>query len=40
VGGGLYNQAGAVAELDSHSKVKGNTASTSDDDVFGTLTPI
>jgi hypothetical protein len=37
-GGGLYNQSGAVAELDAHSKVKGNKASTSDDDVFGSVT--
>jgi hypothetical protein len=31
---------GAVAEVDAHSKIKGNKASTSDDDVFGTVSPI
>ena len=40
VGGGLYNQTGAVAEVDAPSKIKGNKASTSNDDVFGTVTPI
>jgi hypothetical protein len=42
VGGGLYNDSsdGAVAEVDAHSKIKGNKASTSDDDVFGTVSPI
>ena len=37
VGGGLYNQIGAVAFVDTHTKIKGNKASTSDDDVFGDL---
>jgi hypothetical protein len=40
VGGGLYNQAGAVAEADAFTFILGNKASTSDDDVFGVLTPI
>jgi hypothetical protein len=39
VGGGLYNQNGAVAEGDAHTKVKGNMATTSDDDLFGIVTP-
>jgi hypothetical protein len=38
VGGGLYNQAGAVAEVDAHSRIRGNEATTSND-VFGTVTP-
>src|SRR5262249_9705729 len=40
VGGGLYNQIGAVAFADQHTKIKKNKASTSNDDVFGTVTPI
>jgi hypothetical protein len=40
VGGGLYNQVGAVAFADTHTKIKKNHASTSNDDVFGTVTPI
>jgi hypothetical protein len=39
-GGGLYNQAGALAEVDPHSRIKGNKATTSDDDIFGVVTPI
>jgi hypothetical protein len=39
-GGGLYNQTGAVAEVDWKSKIKKNKASTGDDDIFGTVTPI
>jgi hypothetical protein len=40
VGGGLYNQGGAVAEVDAHSTIRGNKATTSNDDVFGVVTPI
>jgi hypothetical protein len=40
VGGGLYNQAGAAAEVDAFTVIKGNKASTSDDDVFGIVTSI
>jgi hypothetical protein len=40
VGGGLYNQLGAVAEVDAFSVIKGNKASTSDDDIFGMVIPI
>jgi hypothetical protein len=40
VGGGLSNQAGAVAEADAFTTIKGNKASTSDDDVFGIVTSI
>jgi hypothetical protein len=40
VAGGLYNQLGALAEVDAQSKIKGNKASTSDDDIFGIVTPI
>jgi hypothetical protein len=42
VGGGLYNDSlnGSVAQVDSHSKIRGNIASTSDDDIFGIITPI
>jgi hypothetical protein len=39
-GGGLYNQIGALAFVDMSTKIKGNQATTSDDDVFGTVTPI
>ena len=38
-GGGLYNQTGAVAFANTHFRFKGNKASTSNDDVFGTVTP-
>ncbi len=40
IGGGLYNQDLATAEVDSHSLIKFNTASTSNDNVFGATTPI
>jgi hypothetical protein len=42
VGGGLYNEdlVGAIAQADAQSKIKGNHASTSNDDVFGTVTPV
>ena len=39
-GGGLYNQIGAVARADGDTRIIGNNASTSDDDVFGVVTPI
>ena len=39
-GGGLYNQTGAEAFADSETTMTGNHASTSDDDVFGVVTPI
>jgi hypothetical protein len=39
-GGGLYNQTGATAYADVFTAITGNTASTSDDDVFGVVTPI
>jgi hypothetical protein len=39
-GGGLYNQPGAVASADVFSKIKFNTASTSNDDIFGVVTAI
>jgi hypothetical protein len=41
VGGGLYNDTadGAVAKADKHTSIKGNKATTSNNDVFGTLTP-
>jgi hypothetical protein len=35
VGGGLYNQVGAVAYADARTGIKGNKATTSDDDIFG-----
>jgi hypothetical protein len=37
VGGGLYNEdlVGAIAQADAQSKIKGNHASTSNDDIFG-----
>jgi hypothetical protein len=40
VGGGLYNQVGAIANVDALTDITGNHASTSNDDIFGTLTPI
>ena len=40
VGGGLYNQLGAVVLADEHTEIKKNKASTSNDGVFGTVTPI
>ncbi len=40
IGGGLYNQIGAVAEVDAASTISGNHASTSNDNVFGVITPI
>src|SRR5262249_43486958 len=39
-GGGLYNQPGATAFADMFTLISGNTASTSDDDIFGIVTPI
>jgi hypothetical protein len=39
-GGGLYNQDGAVADVDAFTEIVDNLASTSDDDIFGTITPI
>jgi hypothetical protein len=38
IGGGLYNQLTATASADALSQISGNVASTSDDDIFGTLT--
>jgi hypothetical protein len=40
VGGGVYNKTGAVAFVDAFTTIHGNKASTSNDDVFGVLTPI
>jgi hypothetical protein len=40
VGGGLYNQLGALADINVFTSISGNAASTSDDDVFGTVTLI
>jgi hypothetical protein len=40
IGGGLYNQVGALANVDASTSIIGNHASTSNDDIFGTLTPI
>jgi hypothetical protein len=42
VGGGLSNDSpnGAVAEVDAQSTIKGNKATTSNDDIFGSVTPI
>jgi hypothetical protein len=39
-GGGLYNQSGAFAFVDALTKFKNNKASTSDDDIYGLVTPI
>jgi hypothetical protein len=42
VGGGLYNDSpdGAIAEVDALSTIQGNKATTSNDDIFGSVTPI
>jgi hypothetical protein len=40
IGGGVYNQLGAIAEVDVFAVISGNDGSTSDDDIFGTLTLI
>ena len=40
IGGGLYNQTGAIASADALTFITGNESSTSDDDIFGTVTPI
>jgi hypothetical protein len=40
VGGGVYNLMGAVAFADAFTTIHGNKATTSNDDVFGVLTPI
>ena len=40
IGGGLYNQVGALANVDAFAGITGNHASTSNDDIFGTVTPI
>jgi hypothetical protein len=42
VGGGLYNDSpdGAIAEVDAFSHFSGNKATTSNDDIFGSVTPI
>jgi hypothetical protein len=40
IGGGLYNQLTAFASADPITEIAGNHASTIDDDIFGTLTPI
>ena len=39
-GGGLFNDPEAVAFADARTKIKGNKATTSDDDIFGVVTPI
>ncbi len=39
-GGGLYNQTGALAFVDAFTTITGNDATTSDDDIFGIVTPI
>ena len=39
-GGGVYNQIGALANIDALTIISGNDASTTDDDVFGTLTVV
>ena len=41
-GGGLYNDSahGAVVSMDTFTKIKGNEATTSDDDIFGIVTLI
>ena len=38
-GGGLYNQTGAVAEVDAFSHIKGNKATDGFDDIFGVVIP-
>jgi hypothetical protein len=42
VGGGLFNDSpdGAIAEVDAFTHFSGNKATTSNDDIFGTVTPI
>jgi hypothetical protein len=40
IGGGVYNQLGGLANVDAFTVINGNDASSSDDDVFGTLTLI
>jgi hypothetical protein len=40
VGGGLFNQLTAFASVDAFSIITGNHASSSNDDVFGSVTPI
>jgi hypothetical protein len=39
-GGGLYDQEGSVAFVDARTRIRGNRATTSDDDTSGTVTPI
>jgi len=38
IGGGIYNQEGGAFKIDKQSNVKGNKASTSNDNIFGDLT--
>jgi hypothetical protein len=39
IGGGAYFASGGTVCIDVHTSIAGNTASTSDDDVFGVFTP-
>jgi hypothetical protein len=40
VGGGLYNQTTAFADVDAFTSIVGNHASTGDDEIFGPVTPV
>jgi hypothetical protein len=40
IGGGAYNQTTAFADADALTSITANHASTSNDDLFGTVTPV